>query len=107
MRGLDSMLWAIFNGVDQGVSSHIIDRRIDAGIVISIQRIKINRDDTIFDISEKLYSKQLDMIWGTYQKSLNNNFLDVNFEETKSYSKMSADLEQTLSIAEYINSKCN
>ncbi|MDE0471062.1 MAG: formyltransferase family protein [Ekhidna sp.] len=105
VRGLDSMLWAILNGIDQGVSSHIIDRKVDAGSVIDIQKIEINRDDTIFDISEKLYSKQLDMIWDTYQKSLNDDFLDINFEGTKSYSKMPADLEQKLSIAEYIDSK--
>lgn len=61
-RGLDAMLWSIHNDVPLGVTSHLIDRYIDAGKILEKRIIPLYIDDTIFDVSERLYEVQLDML---------------------------------------------
>lgn len=61
-RGLDALFWSIHNNVPPGVTSHLIDKGIDAGLVLERRLINLYGDDTLFDLSERLYEVQLDMI---------------------------------------------
>ncbi len=61
-RGLDAMLWSIRNDIPLGVTSHLIDRRVDAGRILERRRIELFADDSVFDLSERLYEIQLDML---------------------------------------------
>ncbi|MCP9747568.1 formyltransferase family protein [Lacihabitans sp. CS3-21] len=97
-RGLDAMLWSIFNGLPLGVTSHIIDSKIDAGKIIEVKNIPIFKSDTILDLSERLYDLQLDMIPNAIEKAMNCFF--QNLEDYGPYNKkMSPEFEvETLNI---------
>lgn len=62
VRGLDAMLWAIHDDQPQGVTAHLIDKYVDAGNILERRRIPLHRDDTAFDLQERLYEMQLDML---------------------------------------------
>lgn len=95
-RGLDAMLWSIYFGLPLAVTSHIIDERIDAGKLIEIEKIKIDKDDTLFDLSNKLYLKQLDMIPSTIQKTKEREFLSQEIINSKYNKKMPPEIESTM-----------
>ena len=59
VRGLDSMLWSIYLGLPIGVTVHFIDERVDAGRVLMREFVKIRQDDTIIDLSLRMYETQL------------------------------------------------
>ena len=61
-RGLDALLWSVRNDVPLGVTSHLIDHRVDAGKILEVRKIPIFADDELFDLSERLYEIQLDML---------------------------------------------
>ena len=62
VRGMDSMLWAIYYGKPLGVTAHFIDKRVDAGRVILKRKISVQPDDTFLDLSLRLYETQLSML---------------------------------------------
>ena len=84
-RGLDSILWSIINSKPCGVTSHLIDSKIDAGKIIKIRKIKLFNDDSILDISERVYELQLDMIKESIQLALNKNYYEL--EDYGNYNK--------------------
>ena len=53
-RGLDNLKWAILNGQQQGVTTHIIDREIDRGQKILQETIDVYEDDTLLDVHLRL-----------------------------------------------------
>ena len=62
VRGLDSLKWAILGGMPIGVTTHIINEDIDAGIMIDQKYITIDYFDTIHSLGYKTYSLELDML---------------------------------------------
>lgn len=58
-RGLDNLKWAIHNSLPQGVTTHLIDEKIDVGMQIYKEFINLNIDDTIFDVNSKLFDLQM------------------------------------------------
>lgn len=61
-RGLDTLLWSIRKDQPLAVTAHLIDHRVDAGAVIEWSEIPIFHDDTVFDLQERLYDTQLEML---------------------------------------------
>jgi folate-dependent phosphoribosylglycinamide formyltransferase PurN len=74
-RGLDNLKWAIHKDIPQGVTTHFIDNRVDAGRIILQQQIPIFKDDTLFDIDQRLYETQLDLIKPTLD-AIEGKYLD-------------------------------
>jgi methionyl-tRNA formyltransferase len=62
VRGLDSLLWSVVLDLPLGVSAHVIDEHVDCGRLIRFEPIDILVDDTVFDLSERLYERQLEML---------------------------------------------
>ena len=76
-RGLDNVKWAIIKGIPQGVTSHLIDSKIDRGHQIIQDTIKIYEDDTLVDIhlriqnlEQELMVKSLDILSSVDKESL-------------------------------------
>lgn len=69
-RGLDAMLWSIRNGIPLGITSHLINEEIDAGKILKVFKIPIYKDDTVFDLSERLYEYQLEMLNTSIQMAI-------------------------------------
>jgi phosphoribosylglycinamide formyltransferase-1 len=60
MRGLDSVQWAIYKGLPLGITSHLIDERVDAGRIVERHILPEYADDTLLDLSERLHQWQLE-----------------------------------------------
>jgi len=53
-RGLDNLKWAIHYRMPMGVTAHFIDEKIDRGIMIKQETVKVYADDTLVDIHVRL-----------------------------------------------------
>lgn len=53
-RGLDNVKWAIIDKKPQGVTTHLINDKIDRGLQILQEKITIYEDDTLLDIHLRL-----------------------------------------------------
>ncbi|MDC3299564.1 formyltransferase family protein [bacterium] len=73
VRGLDCVEWAIYEGSRLGVTSHLIDRRIDAGRIIQRVEIPEYLDDTLIDLYDRLYRMQLKILIETIETVLNSD----------------------------------
>jgi hypothetical protein len=60
-RGLDSWLWDIWHGRPMGVSAHVIDGHVDCGRLLDRRPIEVFADETLPEISDRLYRLQLRM----------------------------------------------
>ena len=107
-RGLDALFWSIYNNHPLGVTAHLIDKYIDAGKILSIGQMKINSNDTVLDLSERLYELQLDMLLEAIDKAINNEgFL---LDDYGTYNgKMEADLEKKVidMLPQYVKANSN
>lgn len=62
IRGLDTLLWSIYNNQPIGITAHFISSKIDSGFFIYKEKLKLNKDDTIIDVSLRLIEKQADIL---------------------------------------------
>lgn len=54
-RGLDCMKWGVYSGLPQGVTAHIINERVDAGLYVDHAVIDVWPRDGWGDIAERLF----------------------------------------------------
>ena len=89
VRGMDSLLWALYLGLPLGVTAHFIDSRVDAGRVIQKAGIEIHPSDSLKDIYLRLYETQIgilpQVLLETHQKDF-KEFEPVPFSEKKAFS---------------------
>ena len=78
VRGLNSSLRAIKNNKSQVVTSHLIDNKIDSGIILFKKEIDLSENDSIFDINEKLYHTQFTMIQDSIDIAFNGQGEVIN-----------------------------
>lgn len=97
-RGLDALFWSIHNMIPLAVTSHIIDKKVDAGKILEIQKIEVFKNDTLFDLAERLYETQLTMIPTTLKKLLERNFLELTIDGSTYNKKMPAELEAKIPL---------
>lgn len=57
-RGLDNIKWAIYDGLPQGVTAHLIEERIDLGGLITYETIDVFEEDSLMDISIRIQDMQ-------------------------------------------------
>lgn len=69
-RGLDALLWSIIENIPIGVTAHLIDERVDAGKVLIRDYVQVQEDDSVFDLSAKLYSLSIHMLPVATKKAL-------------------------------------
>ena len=93
VRGLDALLWSIQNDVALGVTSHLIDSRVDAGRVLERRKIPLFTDDTLFDLSERLYEVQLEMLIEALRRALSGKYEETDFEGSEYNRKMPPEME--------------
>jgi phosphoribosylglycinamide formyltransferase-1 len=61
-RGLDALQWSLYHEVPLGVTAHIVDSGVDAGWILERRLIDFYEDDTLVDLSLRLYETQLAML---------------------------------------------
>ena len=75
-RGLDNLKWAILLDLPQAVTSHFIDANIDAGYLIEMWNVPVFKDDTLFDINQRLYDTQLVSLRSTLHEIFGKTWRD-------------------------------
>ena len=76
-RGLDTIKWAILKGLPQGVTSHLINEKIDMGLLIDKKEIKVYSDDTLIDVYLRIQSLEQQMMIESIDKLNKNRELEV------------------------------
>ncbi len=94
-RGLDAMLWSIYNKVPLGVTAHLIDDRIDAGKILLKRKIPIENDDTLLDLSERLYETEIELLLPAIQNAVSGKWVSVK-SDSKLNKKMPPELEKQI-----------
>ena len=82
-RGLDTLQWATYLDIPQGITAHFINYRVDAGRIILKQQIPLFSDDTIYDVEQRLYDRQLSMIRPTLDAIYEKTLGDFEFVKTE------------------------
>jgi len=96
-RGLDTIKWAIVNGLPQGVTTHIIDNKIDRGLLIEKEKISLYEDDTLLDIQIRIQNLEQKMMISSLKILETKNVRSLNNIEAGAYNKsMPLSLEQNL-----------
>ena len=90
---MDALFWSIRKDVPLGVTSHLIDHRVDAGRLLERREIPLFTDDTIFDLSERLYETQIDMLVTAIERARMGEWEEINYESTEYNRKMPAERE--------------
>lgn len=93
-RGLDALLWSIYNNVPLGITAHVINKKIDAGKILIKKSIPVYHDDTIFDLSERLYEIQLDLLSPSIDNIIEDDYLELVDSSTHYNRKMPPELEK-------------
>ena len=104
-RGLDSLLWSIYNNYPLGVTSHLINQKIDAGKLVMKSKIKILSSDNLCTIHKKIYNLQLDLIIPSLNKLSLNRDLQILADHGSYNTYMSEDLQKEVveKVDSYIN----
>lgn len=95
-RGLDSLLWSINDRIPLGVTSHLIDHRVDAGDILEKRIINIFEDDSLLDLSERLHGLQLDMIKEAIIRAQNGIKISGEYEKSSLNRKMPVRMEKKI-----------
>lgn len=61
-RGLDTLKWAVHDGLPQAVTAHVIDERVDRGRIVSEAIVDVHPNDSPADIYNRLMWKQIEMV---------------------------------------------
>ncbi len=93
-RGLDAVLWSIYRDIPLGVTAHLIDERIDAGRILIKRKIPIYQDDSIYDLTERVYEFQLEILEEAIEKAVRNEGVPIAGDGGSYNRKMSPDIEQ-------------
>jgi len=108
-RGLDALLWAINNDIPLGVTSHLIDEKVDAGRILERRKIKLYLDDTIYDLSERLYEVQLEMLEAAIDLTMKSHSKEINFDGSIYNRRMNEKMERDIIaiLPDYLSRHCS
>lgn len=99
VRGLDTLLWSIYYDEPIGISSHFVSERIDLGKLIYKEKLKLNAQDTIVDVSLRLLEKQTDVMIKSIEiinETKVNKFKNINVSSVIYNTKMPGYLEKKI-----------
>ena len=69
-RGLDCWLWDIVEGRPLGNTSHLIDNRMDAGLLLERRQLETYSDDSLIELSLRITESQVAMIESTLRRAI-------------------------------------
>lgn len=93
-RGLDALLWSVRNAIPLGITSHLIDHRVDAGRILERREISLFRDDNVFDLSERLYENQMDMLSEAIERTCSGEWEEMDYGSSTCNTKMTGKEER-------------
>ena len=78
IRGLYSILRAIKKRKKIKITAHLIDANIDAGKLIEKKEVKVFKNDSIYQISERAYLTELSLVKASVEKAINKKFVKLD-----------------------------
>ena len=82
-------LWPVFQAIrcgekNVGVTIHVMIDKIDKGLILAQERVKVEKNETVSDVYEKCFNVSVDLIIEAINKIKDNNLKSVtnNFEES-------------------------
>lgn len=98
VRGLDALLWSVYEGHPLGVTAHAINEKIDHGHIITKQVIPEYSDDSLIDLSLRLEQTQTSIVGEAIRKLSGTPLkeLEVVSGNYKLHHKMPPDLENLI-----------
>jgi len=111
-RGVDVILWSIYNGDDIGVTIHFIDKGVDTGTICRKKIIEIEKNDSIKTIREKAINISAELMVKVVKEIIQNKeikTIDNKKEDGKQYYKMNKALMEKvdMKLKEMIDGKFN
>jgi methionyl-tRNA formyltransferase len=76
-RGLDNLKWAIIKDMPQGVTAHLIDSKIDKGLLLERETIRIYSDDTLIDLMIRIQNLEQNLMISSIEKLDNISKTDL------------------------------
>lgn len=104
-RGLDTYHWAVMDMIPQGATAHLIDRKMDRGIIIKKKKINIFSQDTLKDFYLRVQSLELELMMESLNiLSKNKKYGKVSKNKGKYHSYLLPNLEDQVKkkLASYI-----
>lgn len=68
VRGLDSYKWAVYLGLPIGVTTHIVGKEVDAGVIIERRSICVEGNDTFHTVAQRVYETEVCMLVDAVEK---------------------------------------
>lgn len=62
VRGLDSLKWAILEGLPIGVTTHLLGAYVDAGQILERRRVPVYENDTFHTVAQRSYELEVQML---------------------------------------------
>ena len=100
--GLDGLFWSIYKGISPFITTHFIDKKIDAGRIIYSNEIKVNIDDRIEDIKYKISNAEYQELERLCQDYLQDN---INIKSNKIDNYIIANKPMSIKIQEAVLNK--
>ena len=96
-RGLDNLKWAILKGYEQGVTSHLIDSKIDRGLLLERESINVYADDTLVDLHIRIQNLEQKLMISSIRKLEREGKESLaSLPEGNYYKSVTPGLEETL-----------
>lgn len=67
-RGLDTHKWAVWHGLPQGATAHLIDHRIDCGRIIGTKEVPVFQDDSMLDLVLRVHGAERELMVDALQR---------------------------------------
>ncbi len=62
VRGLDALKWAVLEGLPIGVTTHVVDRAVDAGTLVRRELVPIHASDTFHAVAYRQYEMEVQLL---------------------------------------------
>lgn len=95
VRGLDAFKWAIYDDIDLGVTLHLIDKEVDKGDILYIEKTMIYPDDTYESLARRHYELELNLLVN-FPAYMNKSANIPCFEEHCAHRRMPKQVEKEM-----------
>ena len=96
IRGLDSLKWAIYYNKPIGVTTHIVSKECDAGILIRQELVPLYSWDTFHSVAYRQYELEIDMLAESIQDIKTSKLEELSTIESEPMRRMPHSKEMEL-----------
>lgn len=95
-RGLDALKWAIYEDEPIGVTTHLLGKYVDGGLVIERRKIDLRKFDTFHALAQRVYENEVSMLVEAIEKCELDTLNMIYPEDYKLHKRMPQETEREL-----------